>query len=137
MFSASSQVALGDSPAGDDEGGEFDMTRSRKLLIVGAATLVLAAGGVGIAQAVGGDSDEQATGPEAERAKQAAVEAIGGDRATGVERGDDGRAAWEVEVIRPDGSEVEVTLTGDLKQVGTETEDDGGESESEAEDDED
>jgi hypothetical protein len=113
------------------------MTRSRKLLIVGAATLVLAAGGVGIAQAVGGDSDEQATGPEADRAKQAAVEAIGGDRATGVERGDDGNAAWEVEVIRPDGSEVEVTLTRDLKQVGTETEDDGGEGESEAEDDED
>jgi hypothetical protein len=110
------------------------MTRSRKLLIVGAAILGLAAGGVGIAQAVGGDSDEQATGPDADRAKQAAVEAIGGDRATGVERGDDGRAAWEVEVIRPDGSEVEVTLTSDLRQVGTEAEDDGGESE--AEDDE-
>jgi hypothetical protein len=121
------------------------MTRNRKLLIVGAATLGIAAGGVGIAQAVGGDSDEQATGPDADRAKRAAVEAIGGDRATGVERGDDGRAAWEVEVIRRDGSEVEVTLTSDLRRVGTEAEDDGGETEdeseakddSEAEDDED
>jgi hypothetical protein len=115
------------------------MTGNRKLLIVGAAIVALAAGGVGIAQAVGGDSDEQASGPEADRAKQAAVKAVGGDRATGVERGDDGRAAWEVEVIRPDGSEVEVTLSSDLRQVGTEAEDDGGESESEseAEDDED
>jgi hypothetical protein len=108
------------------------MTRSRKLLILGAAILVLAAGGVGIAQAVGGDSEEQVTGPEADRAKQAAVEAIGGGRATGVERGDDG-GAWEVEVVRPDGREVEVNLTSDLKQVGSETEDDGGEGENESE----
>ena len=36
----------------------------------------------------------------------------------GVERDDDGGAAWEVEVEKPDGSEVEVRLTSDLKQVG-------------------
>jgi opacity protein-like surface antigen len=109
------------------------MTRGRKLLIAGAAMLVLAAGGVGIAQAVGGDSEEQVTGPQADRAKQAAVDAIGGGRAVGVERGDDSGAAWEVEVVRPDGSEVEVNLTSDLKQVGAAAEDDGGRSESEDE----
>jgi hypothetical protein len=107
------------------------MTRGQKLLIAGAAAVVLAAGGVGIAQAVGGDSEEQVTGPEANRAKRAAVEAIGGGRAVGVERGDDRDAAWEVEVVRPDGNEVEVGLSGDLKRIGTETEDDGGESETE------
>jgi hypothetical protein len=111
------------------------MTRTRKLLIAGAAILVLAVGGVGIAQAVGGDSEERVTGPEADRAAKAAVDAIGGGRAVGVEREDDGAAAWEVEVARPDGSEVEVGLTGDLERVGTEAEDDGGESETEAEDD--
>jgi hypothetical protein len=112
------------------------MTRSRKLLIAGAAILVLAVGGVGIAQAVGGDSEERVTGPEADRAAKAAVDAIGGGRAVGIERDDDDGEAWEVEVVRPDGSEVEVALTGDLERVGTETEDDGGESENEAEEDE-
>jgi hypothetical protein len=112
------------------------MTRTRKLLIAGAAILVLAVGGVGIAQAVGGDSEERVTGPEADRAAKAAVDAIGGGRAVGVERDDDGAAAWEVEVARPDGSEVEVGLTGDLERVGTATEEDAGESENEAEEDE-
>ncbi len=104
------------------------MTGGRKLLIAGAAALLVAAGGVGIAQAVGGDSEEQVTGPEADRAKRAAVEAVGGGRATGVERGDDGGAAWEVEV-EEDGREVEVNLDSDLQAVGSVTGDDGGGSE--------
>jgi hypothetical protein len=111
------------------------MTRTRKLLIAGAAILVLAVGGVGIAQAVGGDTDERVKGPEADRAAKAAVDAIGGGRAVGIERDDDDGEAWEVEVVRPDGSEVEVALTGDLERVGTETEDDGGESGRETDDD--
>jgi hypothetical protein len=111
------------------------MTRTRKLLIAGAAILVLAVGGVGIAQAVGGDSEERVTGPEADRAAKAAVDAIGGGRAVGVERDDDDGEAWEVEVVRPDGSEVEVLLTRDLQEVGTETEDDQGESGRETDDD--
>src|SRR5512134_3517877 len=82
---------------------ELDVTRSRKLLVIGAGILALGAGGVGIAQAVGGDSDEQATGPEAQRAISAAIEAVGGGRAAGVEREDEGGAAWEVEVVRDDG----------------------------------
>lgn len=105
------------------------MARSRKLIIAGIAILALAAGGVGIAQAVGGDSEEQVTGPEADRAKRAAVEAVGGGEASGVERNDGGDGAWEVEVTRPDGSEVEVRLSADLERVGTATEDDGGEAE--------
>ena len=109
------------------------MTGGQRLLIAGAAAVVLAAGGVGIAQAVSGDSEERVTGPQADRVRQAAVEAVGGGRATGVERADDGGAAWEIEVVRPDGREVEVTLNADLGQVGTETEDDGGESDNENE----
>jgi hypothetical protein len=111
------------------------MTRTRKLLIAGAAILVLAVGGVGIAQAVGGDTDERVKGPEADRAAKAAVDAIGGGRAVGIERDDDDGEAWEVEVVRPDGSEVEVLLTRDLQEVGTETEDDQGESGRETDDD--
>ncbi len=112
------------------------MGRGRKLVIAGAAVIALGAGGVGIAQAVGGDDEEQVTGPQAEQAKQAAVEAVGGGRAVGVERDDEGGAAYEVEVVRADGREVEVRLTQDLKQVGTGTGDDGegGESEGANED---
>jgi hypothetical protein len=102
------------------------MTRARKMLIAGATALVLAAGGVGIAQAVGGDSEEQATGPEAARAKRAAVDAVGGGRAVGVEREDDGGAAWEVEV-RSGGREIEVKLSRDLEPVGMDREDEGRE----------
>jgi hypothetical protein len=100
------------------------MSRSRKLLITGVAVVAVGAGGVGIAQAVGGDSEEQVTGPDADRAKRAAVQAVGGGRAIGVERGDDDGAAWEVEVER-DGGTVEVQLTRDLNQAGVGTDDDG------------
>jgi uncharacterized membrane protein YkoI len=108
-----------------------EMTRARKLVIVGAAVIALAAGGVGIAQAVGGDDEEQVTGAQAERAKQAAVESVGGGSAVAVERDDDGGAAYEVEVVRADGREVEVRLTEDLKQVGAGTGDDGDGNETE------
>ena len=65
------------------------------------------------------------TGPDADRAKQAAVAVAGGGRAVGVEREDEGGAAWEVEVQR-DGRTVEVKLTDDLKRAGVETDDDSG-----------
>ena len=100
------------------------MTRRRKLLVGGALVLALGVGGVGYAQA-GGDDDENVTGPEADRAKRAAVAVAGGGRAVGVEREDEGGAVWEVEVQR-DGKTVEVKLTGDLKRAGVETDDDSG-----------
>jgi hypothetical protein len=85
--------------------------------------LAMGAGGVGIAQAVGDSSDEQVTGPEADRAKRAAVESAGGGRATGVERENEGRSAWEVEVRQNGGREVEVELSRGLERVGVDTED--------------
>src|SRR5687767_375573 len=109
------------------------MTRRRKLLIGGAVILAIGAGGVGLAQAVGGD-DEQATGPDADRAKAAAVKLVGGGNAVGVERDDDGGGAWEVEVEKRDGSVVEVDLTGDLKQAGVARDDDGAGEDSEGSD---
>lgn len=101
------------------------MSKSRKYLIIGGAVLALSAIGATVAGAAGGDSDEQVTGPDANRAKAAAVKSVGGGRVVGVER-DDGGAAWEVEIVKSDGSQVAVSLDGNLKQVGLEADDDPG-----------
>jgi uncharacterized membrane protein YkoI len=100
----------------------------RTLVIAAAVVAMLVAlGGAGIAYANGGDSEEQLTGPEAEKAKSAAIEAVGGGTVTEVER-DDGYGTsgfYEVEVTREDGSQLEVHLDGDYDVVGQEADDDG------------
>jgi hypothetical protein len=111
------------------------MTRSRKLLVGGAVIVALGAGGVGLAQAVG--DDEQATGPDADRAKAAAVESLGDGRAVSVEREDEGASAWEVEVRRADGRVAEVELNSALKQTAVERDDDGSGEDDEGSDDDD
>lgn len=102
------------------------MTLRRKLVIVGTMVVALGASGMGIAQAVGDDTDQQATGPQADRAKRAAVEAVGAARAVSIEREDEAATAWEVEVVMNDGRRVEVDLNRDLARVGVESDDDGG-----------
>jgi uncharacterized membrane protein YkoI len=98
----------------------------RTLVIAAAVAMLLALGGAGIAYATGGDSEEQVTGPDAEKAKSAAIAAVGGGSVTEVERDDGhGTGAFEVEVKRDDGSQVEVHLDGDLNVVGQEADEDG------------
>jgi hypothetical protein len=111
------------------------MTRSRRLVLTGAVGLAIVAGAVGVAQAVGGDSDDQpATGPDADRAKQAAVAAVGGGRVTGVEREDEQGEAWEVELRRSDGREVEVELDGNFAKSGLDLDDDERDDDGERDD---
>ncbi len=119
------------------------------ILIAMAAVAVLAIGGVAIATATSGDepaqpagvaaqetenesdeneteeneAEEQATGPRADAAARAALEAVGGGKVLEVENADDGMSGFEVEVERPDGSYVEVNLDQDLRVVGTESDD--------------
>ena len=102
----------------------------RTLVIAAAVAMLLALGGAGIAYANGGDSEEQATGPEAEKAKSVAIAAVDGGTVTEVERddGDDGygtSGVYEVEVKRDDGTQVEVHLDGDYDVVGQEADEDG------------
>jgi Peptidase propeptide and YPEB domain len=113
------------------------MKVNRKVLAIGAAIAALAAGGVGIAYAVGGgDSEEQVTGPDAEKAKAAALEAVGGGTVTEAEYQESGGdGVYEVEVQRPDGSEVEVHIGGDFNPVGTAPDDDSGGEDEGADDD--
>jgi Peptidase propeptide and YPEB domain len=98
----------------------------RTLVIAAAVAMLLVLGGVGIAYANGGDSEEQVTGPDAEKAKSAAIAAVGGGTVTEVERDDGyGTGVFEVEVKRDDGSQVEVHLDRDLNVVGQEADEDG------------
>jgi uncharacterized membrane protein YkoI len=92
---------------------------SPRVLKVAAATVAVAAlalGGATWAIAGGGDEDS-VTGPQADRAKAAAIAHLGGGTAQEVER-DDGGAAWEVEVSKGD-REVEVHLDANYKVVSS------------------
>ena len=102
----------------------------RTLVIAVAVAMLVALGGAGIAYANGGDSGEQVTGPDAQKAKSAAIAAVGGGTVTEVERDDgDGTGAFEVEVKRADGTQVEVHLDGDLNVVGQQADEDGPDDE--------
>ena len=98
----------------------------RTLVIAAAVAMLLALGGAGIAYANGGDSEEQLTGPEAQKAKSAAIAAVGGGTVTEIERDDgNGTGAFEVEVTRDDGSQLEVHLDGGYDVVGQAADEDG------------
>jgi Peptidase propeptide and YPEB domain len=91
----------------------------RSTLAIGSVALALAAGGVGAAAAFGGgdDGDEQATGPGADHARQAALEVLPGGHANSVERDSEDGATWEVEVTRADGRTVDVRLDENYRVV--------------------
>ena len=87
------------------------MTRRRKLVATTAASLALAgASGAAIVQAGGDDGERSASGPQAERAKAAALEVTKGGDVNAVERDNEKGATWEVEVTRPDGRTDDVRL---------------------------
>ena len=99
----------------------------RTLVIAAAVVAMLVAlGGAGIAYANGADSEEQVRGSDAEKAKSAAVAAVGGGTVSEVERDDgNGTSVYEVEVTREGGSQLEVHLDGDYNVVGQEADEDG------------
>ncbi len=103
---------------------------SRKLKIGIAVLAVVVLGGAGAAIAgVGGDDDateKPITGTALERASAAALKHTGGGRVTDTEAGDE-EGAYEVEVTRPDGSQVDVHLNGSFEVIGDERDDDSDE----------
>lgn len=70
------------------------------------------------------DTDQEVRGTDAERAARAAVEAVGGGRASVVEREDEPGVAWEVEVVQPNGTQIEVDLDRNFGRVATDRDDD-------------
>jgi hypothetical protein len=104
-----------------------------KMIKIGALVVILAAlAGGGVAWGTAADEDENVTGPDADRARAAALAHVDG-QVVGVEREAEGATVWEVEIKQSDGSTVEVALDANYDVVGSggeEDEDEAGEDES-------
>lgn len=101
--------------------------KSKGMLIAMAAVAALAAGGVAVAGAAGGDEDgpERAiTGTALERASSAALAETKGGKVTDTELGDE-EGAYEVEVTFAGGREVDVHLDEAFRVQATEAEEGG------------
>ena len=84
-------------------------SRLKKTLAGAGALVVLGAGGATIVQA-SGDGEGSVAGPQAGKAKAAALSITNGGTANAVERDGENGATWEVEVTKPDGATVDVRL---------------------------
>ncbi len=95
------------------------MKRRTLIIVAGVvAVLALALGGVAIAGGSGAFDDEGShSGPQADRAKAAAVRITHGGTVNAVERDSEKGATYEVEVTRPDGKTVDVRLDASYKLV--------------------
>jgi uncharacterized membrane protein YkoI len=98
------------------------------ILAVALAMVVLAGAGVAYASGSGEDSSEpQATGPGIEKAKSIALEHTNGGHVSGTEIGDE-EGYYEVEVIRGEGSQVDVHLDRDFNVLSTPADNEGSDS---------
>ena len=98
---------------------------TRKVAMVAALAVGLGAAGGGAAIAAGGDDDSvqtPITGAALQKAQAAALAHTGGGKVTGTEVGDE-ESYYEVEVTRPDGSQVDVQLDRDFRVVSSATDD--------------
>ena len=99
-------------------------------VITAAAIAALALGGTAIAGATGGGDDDKTdkpiSGQALDRAKAVALNHTGGGKVTGTEAGDE-EGAYEVEVTRADGSQVDVHLDKGFNVIN-QAADKGGES---------
>ncbi len=99
----------------------------RRPIIIAAAVVIAAAGATAAAAAAGGDddaTDRAITGGALDRAKAAALAHTPG-KVTETEVGDE-ESHYEVEVTRPDGSQVDVQLDRDFRVVGSEADGEDG-----------
>jgi uncharacterized membrane protein YkoI len=97
------------------------------LLAVAVAMVVLAGAGVAYASGSGDSSEQQAMGSGIEKAKSIALDYTNGGRVTGTEIGDE-EGYYEVEVIRGDGSQVDVHLDRDFNVLSTPADHEGSDS---------
>ena len=101
------------------------MYMKKVLLAVAVGMVVLAGAGVAYAAGSGEDSSEpQATGAGIEKAKSIALDYTNGGRVSGTEIGDE-EGYYEVEVIRDDGSQVDVHLDRNFNVLDTKADHEG------------
>jgi uncharacterized membrane protein YkoI len=100
-------------------------------VITAAAIAALALGGTAIAGAAGSGDDDKTdkpiTGQALDRAKAVALDHTGGGKVTGTEVGDE-EGAYEIEVTRADGSQVDVHLDKGFKVINQAADGDQGEA---------
>lgn len=99
--------------------------QTSKLVKIGAAAVLAAGaaiGGIAVASAGGGDSEEPITGDAYDKATAAALAHLGEGTVTDTEVGDE-ESLYEVEITLADGSEVDVQLDENFNVVGSEAED--------------
>lgn len=115
--------------------------RTKRVLIPTAVVLALGIGGVAWATTATADN---LGGSERDRVVAAAKDAVGGGEVVSAEssdRDDDDRdlddrnEAYEVEIRKADGTEVDVSLDKDLKVIGQDTDDDGRDDSDDRDDD--
>ena len=100
------------------------MKRKAKIGVgVAAGALVLAAAGMGVA--VAGPNDQDVTGPAADKARAAAIQAVPGGTADTVEQeaGEGPAVVYGVAMTKPDGTKVEVHEDQNFHVLGTEAPD--------------
>jgi len=90
-------------------------SRMKKITALTAVTTALALGGATWAIAGSGD-DASVSGPNADKAKAAALAKLGGGTANSVERDNEDGATWEVEVTK-NGRTVDVRLDAAYKVI--------------------
>ena len=97
----------------DTRGRDRMRDKLKGAVIAAVAIVALAIGGAAIAGAAGGGDDDGTdkaiSGQALDHAKAVALEHTGGGKVTGTEAGDE-EGAYEVEVVRADGTQVDVHL---------------------------
>jgi uncharacterized membrane protein YkoI len=109
-------------------------TRAKMMVVVAAgAVLLLVGAGVAYATGSGGDPSEQAAGTNLDKAKSVALQEVNG-QVTGSEVGDE-EGAYQIEVTRPDGTQVDVNIDKNFNVINAkadhdnvQAEDGGGDS---------
>lgn len=101
------------------------MDKRTKLIVgsVGAAVVIAAGAGIGLASGAD-DGDHALRGATYDRATQAALDHVGEGTVTETESGD-GQAAYEVEIRKTDGTQVDVELDANFKVINAAGDDDG------------
>ena len=98
----------------------------KRVAVLTAIVVTLAAAAAGIAIAAGDDDATEApiTGNELQKASAAALASTGGGRVTGTEVGDE-ESYYEVEVTLDDGHQVDVQLDKNFNVVSSDADSDG------------